>query len=147
MWAEATSYGNSVSLTPEDNPVNAVDGDPGTAWRIGGFGSATGETLRLIYRDRITTDQLTLLQARGGVRNRFITEVEHQLRRRPSTRSTVELGDASHTEPADPTSAGQVIAFPTRTFRTIDITDRPTPTPASSAATTASARSASPRSG
>lgn len=118
VWAEATSYGNSVSLTPEDDPANAVDGDPGTAWRIGGFSSATDETLRLIYRDPITTDQLTLQQAIGGVRNRFITEVE--IRFDGGDPITVELGEESRA--TDPDSAGQTVEFPKQTFSEIDIT-------------------------
>jgi arabinofuranan 3-O-arabinosyltransferase len=118
VWAEATSYGNSVSLTPEDDPANAVDGDPGTAWRIGGFSSATGETLRLTYRDPVTTDQMTLLQALGGVRNRFITEVEVSLD--GGKPFTVELGKDSRT--TDATSDGQVVRFPKQSFSTMDIT-------------------------
>ncbi len=117
VWAEATGYGNSVSLTPEDDPVNAVDGDPGTAWRIGGFSSATGETLRLIYRDPVTTDHLTLLQAIGGVRNRFITQVEISLD--GGEPFTVDLDDASRS--TDPDSDGQRVDFPKQSFSTIDI--------------------------
>ena len=118
VWAEATSYGNSVSLTPEDDPANAVDGDRGTAWRIGGFSSATGETLRLTYREPVTTDHMTLLQAIGGVRNRFITEVEVSLD--GGEPFTVELGDASRT--TDPDSAGQRVEFDGKqTFSTMDI--------------------------
>ena len=117
VWAEATGYGNTVSLTPEDDPVNAVDGDRGTAWRIGGFSSATGETLRLTYRDPITTDHLTLLQAIGGVRNRFITEVEISLD--GGEPFTVDLGEASRS--TDPTSEGQRVDFPEQTFSTMDI--------------------------
>lgn len=117
VWAEATSYGNSVSLTPEDDPVNAVDGDRGTSWRIGGFSSATGEALRLTYKDPVTTDHLTLLQAIGGPRNRFITQVEVSLDGREPF--TVELGDESHTE--DPASDGQRVDFDEQTFSTVDI--------------------------
>ena len=32
---DATAYGNPVSLTPDDRPANALDGDPRTAWRSG----------------------------------------------------------------------------------------------------------------
>ncbi|WP_421119968.1 alpha-(1-_3)-arabinofuranosyltransferase family protein [Aquihabitans daechungensis] len=117
VWAEATSYGNSVSLTPEDDPVNAVDGNRGTAWRIGGFSSATGETLRLTYKDPITTDHLTLLQAIGGVRNRFITEVEISFD--GGEPITVELGDESRS--TDPASEGQRVDFDEQTFSTVDI--------------------------
>ncbi len=117
VWAEATSYGNSVSLTPEDDPVNAVDGDRGTSWRIGGFSSATGETLRLTYRDPVTTDHLSLLQAIGGPRNRFITEVEISFDGGDPV--TVALGDASRT--TDPASEGQQVDFDEETFSTMDI--------------------------
>ena len=117
VWAEATGYGNSVSLTPEDDPTNAVDGDRGTAWRIGGFSSATGETLRLTYRDPVTTDHMTLLQAIGGVRNRFITEVEVSLD--GGEPFTVNLDDTSRS--TDPGSTGQRVAFPKQSFSTMDI--------------------------
>jgi arabinofuranan 3-O-arabinosyltransferase len=117
VWAEATGYGNSVSLTPEDDPANAVDGDHGTAWRIGGFSSATGETLRLTYRDPVTTDHMTLLQAIGGVRNRFITEVQISLD--GGEPFTVELDDSSRS--TDPDSAGQRVDFPKQSFSTMDI--------------------------
>ena len=118
VWAEATAYGNSVSLTPEADPVNAVDGNPGTAWRIGGFSDATDETIRLTYRDPITTDQLTLLQAQGGVRNRFIAEVEISFD--GGEPITVDLDESSRSE--DPDSPGQTVTFPHQTFSTMDIT-------------------------
>ena len=118
VWAEATSYGNSVSLTPEDDPLNAVDGDRGTAWRIGGFGSATDETLRLTYEEPMTTDRITVLQALGGVRNRFVSEVE--LRFDDGEPLTVALDESSRSE--DPASPGQTITFPGRTFSRLDIT-------------------------
>ncbi|HRW36707.1 MAG: DUF3367 domain-containing protein [Acidimicrobiales bacterium] len=118
VWAEATSYGNSVSLTPEDDPNNAVDGDRGTAWRIGGFGPATDETIRLTYREPITADAMSFLQAIGGVRNRFITEVEVSFDGGPPQR--VELGEESRSE--DPDSDGQTVRFDRRTFRSVDVT-------------------------
>lgn len=121
VWADATSYGNSVSLTPEDNPTFAVDGDVNTAWRTGGFSAATGERLQVTYRDRITTDRITLLQAVGGVRTRTIARVGISFDGGPST--TYELDASSRPDrPADDGTAGQVITFPTRSFRTIDIT-------------------------
>jgi arabinofuranan 3-O-arabinosyltransferase len=120
VWADATAYGNTVSLTPEDAPDHAVDGDPGTAWRVGGFSSATDETLRLTYRSPITADHVELLQALGGVRNRFITEV--QLRFDGGDPLTVPLTAASRELPVGATHGGQRVAFPKRTFRTLDIT-------------------------
>lgn len=117
VWADATGYGNSVSLTPEDDPANAVDGDHGTAWRTGGFSSADGQKLRLTYRDPVTTDHLTVLQAIGGVRNHFITEVSISID--GGEPFTVALDDASRA--TDPDSTGQRIDFDEQTFSTVDI--------------------------
>lgn len=118
VWADATSYGNSVSLTPEDDPSNAVDGERGTSWRVGGFSSATGETLRIHYLEPMTTDELTLLQAIGGPRNRFITEVD--LRFDGGEPVRVTLDERSRTE--DPALPGQVVEIGERTFSTLEIT-------------------------
>ncbi|CAN5840813.1 alpha-(1-_3)-arabinofuranosyltransferase [soil metagenome] len=121
VWANATSYGNSVSLTPEDDPGNAVDGMASTAWRTGGFESATGETLRLTYREPVTTDQLRILQAIGGVRSRTITEVEVRLD--DGEPLDFELDDSSRPDRVgDDEEAGQVLGFDEQTFSTVDIT-------------------------
>jgi arabinofuranan 3-O-arabinosyltransferase len=121
VWADATSYGNSVSLTPEDDPAFAVDGDVNTAWRTGGFSAATGERLQLTYREPVRTDRITLLQAVGGVRTRTIARVGISFDGGPST--TYDLDASSRSDqPADDGTAGQVITFPTRTFRTLDLT-------------------------
>jgi arabinofuranan 3-O-arabinosyltransferase len=118
VWAQATSYGNSVSFTPEGDPNNAIDGDPATSWRIGGFSSAVGERIHLEYDEPITTSQLDVLQATGGIRNRFITEIEVSFDEGDPL--TFVLDDASRSE--DPTSNGQPLRFPERTFETLDIT-------------------------
>ncbi len=120
VWAEATSYGNQVSLTPEDNPVDAVDGNPNTAWRTGGFGSADDETLELTYRHPITTDHLRILQAQGGVRNRFIKGIDVSFD--GGDPEHFELGEASRAEPIAGRPAGQVVRFSSRRFRTVSIT-------------------------
>ncbi|MFN8017794.1 MAG: alpha-(1-_3)-arabinofuranosyltransferase family protein [Acidimicrobiales bacterium] len=118
VWAQATSYGNSVSLTPEDDPNKAVDDDINTAWRTGGFSSATGESIRLEYAKALSTDHIDVLQAQGGVRNRFITEVE--LRFDGGAPQTVAL-DKSSRDPGT-SGYGQRIRFPHRTFRTLQVT-------------------------
>jgi arabinofuranan 3-O-arabinosyltransferase len=120
VWADATSYGNAVSLTPEDDPANAVDANLGTAWRTGGFDDATGESLRITYRDDLTTDHLRLVQALGGVRNRTISEVE--LRFDDGEPHRYRLDESSRREPADGVVPGQVVRFDERTFRTVTIT-------------------------
>lgn len=120
VWADASSYGNTVSLTPEDDPVNAVDGDLATAWRTGGFSPADGETLRLTYRDPLTTDHLRVVQAVGGVRNRFIDRVEVSFDGGPPER--FDLDASSHPEEPEPgSSPGQILEFDERTFSTVDI--------------------------
>lgn len=123
VWAEATSYGNSVSLTPEDDPGNAVDSDLGTAWRAAGFSSAQDEALRLHYGQPVTTDRLRLLQSLSGVRNRSIAQVE--LRFDDGDPITVDLDASSRAQPqadTDPEEVGQEITFPEQTFSTLEIT-------------------------
>src|SRR5690606_37786061 len=75
VTASATSYGNTVTFTAEDRAAMAVDGKVGTAWRTGGFSPASGETLRLEFREPVTTDRIRLLQVVSSVRNRHITDV------------------------------------------------------------------------
>ncbi|MFE0434370.1 alpha-(1-_3)-arabinofuranosyltransferase family protein [Streptomyces nigra] len=45
----ASSYGNWLFHLPLFDPVNAFDGDPGTAWAEGSAGSADGEWLRIAF--------------------------------------------------------------------------------------------------
>lgn len=129
VTAEATSYGNVVSLTPEDRPDNAVDGDTSTAWRTGGFDNAEGERLRLSYRRPITTDRVRLVQAMGGVRNRTISRVLLSFDGGPP--EPYDLDRASRPEKetkANKATIGQTITFPSRTFRRLEITiDRTDP--------------------
>lgn len=120
VWADATSYGNVVSFTPEDRAGNAVDGDTATAWRTGGFADAQGERLHITYREPVTTGAVRLLQNLGGVRNRTITEVE--LRFDGGDARTYPLDDFSRPEEAVGPDPGQTVTFPERTFRTLDVT-------------------------
>ena len=99
-WAESTSYGNLVSLTPEDRASNAIDGDTSTAWRTGGFASAEGESIKIHERHPVTTDRIRLIQALGGVRNRFITEV--QMSFDDGQPITVPLDQSSREVPGQP---------------------------------------------
>ncbi|MGI8710609.1 MAG: alpha-(1-_3)-arabinofuranosyltransferase domain-containing protein, partial [Acidimicrobiales bacterium] len=119
-WAEATSYGNAVSLTPEDSPTNAVDADPSTGWRTGGFSSATDETLRIHYRRPVTTDGLRVLQTQGGVRNRFITGVDVRLD--GGAPQHFVLDQSSRDAAAGDVTPGQVLAIGRQRFSTVAIT-------------------------
>ncbi len=120
VWADATSYGNSVSLTPEDGPAAAVDDDTTTAWRTGGFSSAVGETLRLTYREPVTTDRMRVLQNVGGVRNRSISRIDVSFDGEDPI--PFDLVDASRPEVASGDKPGQILTFPERTFSQVDLT-------------------------
>lgn len=119
--ASATSYGNTVTFTAEDRASMAIDGQVGTAWRTGGFSPAAGETLRLEFREPVTTDRIRLLQVVSAVRNRHITDVTITFDGDDST--TVELTDESRPEEVTgDDEAGQVIEFRERTFSQLEIT-------------------------
>ena len=119
VWVAASTYGNTVSLTPEDDPGRAADGSYGTAWRTGGFGPAEGERLVLTYRDPMTTDQARVVQALGA-RNRWITTVE--LRFDGEDPVTFELDESSRPEEVNEgDSPGQVLNFGRRTFQELEI--------------------------
>lgn len=121
VWARATSYGNAVSLTPEDDPANAVDGDPYTAWRTGGFDDADGEAIELTYREPVTTDHLRVLQAFGGVRNRTIAEVDVRFDDGEPTRYVLD-GASKVSSPAPGSAPGQILRFGERTFSKLTVT-------------------------
>ncbi|MEO6988120.1 MAG: alpha-(1-_3)-arabinofuranosyltransferase family protein [Aquihabitans sp.] len=124
VWADATTYGNIVSFTPEDDPAHSVDGNPSSAWRTGGFADAEGQSLRLTYREPVTTDRVRVLQAMGGVRNRSISRIEVRLD--GGDPIPFDLTDVSHPETIqeaeDPEAPGQVLTFPTSTFQELEIT-------------------------
>jgi hypothetical protein len=111
--ATATSYGNVITYTPEDAAARALDGDLATAWRAGAFGAATGQKLRVVLDDPITTDRLNLVQPQTGARDRYITKVV--LRFDGDETVDVRL-EASSRGPS-----GQTIAFDRRTFRELEI--------------------------
>ncbi len=110
---QASAYGNPVSYTPGDRAFFAVDGDPRTAWKVGAFSEVEGEYLRLTTDEPVTTDHVGLTQPLSSDINRWITEVE--LRFDGGDPVRVDLTEASRTEP------GQVVAFPERTFRELEI--------------------------
>ncbi|MDH3706437.1 MAG: alpha-(1-_3)-arabinofuranosyltransferase, partial [Acidimicrobiia bacterium] len=71
----ATGYGNPVSLTVNDRPALAADGDPITAWRVGAFADVRGERLVIELDEAVAVSELTLLQPITGFRERTITEL------------------------------------------------------------------------
>ncbi len=89
----ASSYGNIVAYSPEARPVNAIDGDPRTAWSTGGYSEVVGERLRVDLTHPVTTDHVDLSQLTG---NRFITKVTIVLDGEDAV--TVDLTDPSFSD-------------------------------------------------
>jgi hypothetical protein len=113
-YVAASAYGNPVTLTPEDRPFQAFDGNTETAWSVAAFSSASGNWLQVRLDRPVTTDHLDLVQVLGSSVNRWIT------------RATVEF-DGGHAvtaalTPASRRTGGQTIRFRKRTFTTLRIT-------------------------
>ncbi len=73
--ATATSYGERAVYAPDQRPSNAVDGDPTTAWRVGGEDDPTGERLVLDLDPAVEADHVTLVQPNGSPDDRSLTQV------------------------------------------------------------------------
>jgi hypothetical protein len=110
----ASSYGSPISYLPEDQPAAALDENLQTAWLDGTFGDPGGQWWQVVLNRPLAADHLTLVQPRTGDPDRWITGVALTFDGRYTTR--VSLGRASRT------AAGQVVAFPARTFTTLRIT-------------------------
>jgi arabinofuranan 3-O-arabinosyltransferase len=110
--ADATSYGVRNELLPEHRPANAVDGDPGTAWRAAENDPTTGERLVLTLDEPARPGTVTLLQPTWRA-NRWITQVE--LRFDGADPLVVDLDERSRRAP------GQVVDVGDRTFRELSI--------------------------
>ncbi len=110
----ASAYGNPISYTPEDRPANAFDGDLRTNWTVGDFDNPVGQWLRIQLKSAVTTDHVTLVQPIYGTHNRYITTATLTFDGKDPL--TVNLGSASRQ------TSGQVVQFPARTFRTLQIT-------------------------
>ncbi|WP_256790209.1 alpha-(1-_3)-arabinofuranosyltransferase family protein [Frankia sp. AvcI1] len=109
----ASAYGNSFAYGPWDRPVRGIDGDINTAWRVGAFTDPTGEAWQTTLAAPTTTDHVRLTQPLSGPRNRYITRAT--LTFDGGSPVTVDLTPSSRTQ------VGQVVSFPTRTFRTLHI--------------------------
>jgi hypothetical protein len=112
----ATSYGNTITYTPEDRPAMAFDGDPTTAWRAAAFGNAIGQRIVVTLDAPITTDHVNLLQPTNRGRQRYITQIAMTFD--GTHRVNASLGPASRAL----SGPGQTVTFPKRTFRTFAIT-------------------------
>jgi hypothetical protein len=111
----ASTYGNSVSYTPEDRAFSAVDSNLDTAWRTGAFISdPKGQWWQLAFAHPVTTNQVTLVQPQRGDLSRHITRAT--LTFDGHNPLTVNLGAASQA------ASGQVVPIGNRTFHTMRIT-------------------------
>lgn len=110
--ARATAYGDTDRYTPHERPVNAVDGDPATAWRVGAGGDAVGERIELTSAEAIETDAIRFLQATSGDARR-ISEID--LRFDGGDPVRVSLDQRSLSAP------GQTVGIEQRAFETVDI--------------------------
>jgi arabinofuranan 3-O-arabinosyltransferase len=111
---EATSYGNPINNTPEDQPFNAVDGSDTTAWVEGALEPATNQTLQITLEHPVTTTSVTLLQPQVGSPNRSITSAT--LRFDNKDPLTVAMDRSSLVAP------GQQVSFTPKTFTTLEVT-------------------------
>ena len=114
----ATAYSNPITNTAENQPLNAVDGNPQTSWKEGAFSPATDESIQVNLVHPVTADHITLLQAQNGAKNRTVTNVTLSFDHGPPV--TAALGRASHAPP------GQVVKFPSRTFGWVTVTIKAT---------------------
>jgi arabinofuranan 3-O-arabinosyltransferase len=112
----ASRYGNTVSLTPEDRAVLALDGDLTTAWTVGGLGSGLDEWLRVELAGPTTADRVVLTQPQGPA-NRWLTRVTVRLESADGSVESlgVDLGDESRS------ATGQVVTFPSRDLVAVEV--------------------------
>jgi arabinofuranan 3-O-arabinosyltransferase len=113
--ATASSYGNSVSFTPEDRAYSAIDNNFDTAWITGTFvPDPAGQWWQVQFGQPVTTDHVTLVQPQKGDRARWVSSVtatfdgHHPI--------TFHLNASSHGP------GGQTLTFPTTTFHTLRLT-------------------------
>jgi len=71
----ASGYGNAVANAPEDQPLNAMDGNPLTAWSVGAFTDPRGQFLRVDLVRPTKVSSLFLRQPQVGIRTRWATRV------------------------------------------------------------------------
>ena len=111
----ASSYGNSVSYTPEDQAFSAIDGNLDTAWITGTFvPDPAGQWWQARFTNPVTTDHITLVQPQRGDRSRWVSSVTLTF----DGKDPVSY-DLTERIPRHP---GQILTFPTRTFHTLRVT-------------------------
>jgi hypothetical protein len=111
----SSSYGNSVSYTPEDAPYSALDDNLDTAWITGTFvPDPAGQWWQVQYTHNVTTTKLDLIQPQRGDRARWVSKVTLTFDGKHAM--TFKLNKTSHG------ATGQVLTFPSQSFRTLRVT-------------------------
>ena len=111
----ASSYGNSVSYTPEDQAYSAIDGNFDTAWITGTFvPDPAGQWWQADFGHAVTTDHITLVQPQRGDRSRWVSGVTLTFDGKDPVKYA--LNASSHL------TSGQTLTFPARTFHTLRVT-------------------------
>ena len=105
----ATQYGDSLTFTPEFKPLNAFDGNPGTAWAFGAHEPVGGIRVDARLLQPVTTDHVVLHQ---------IGQLGQVKRRITSVTLKFDGGHDVHVAltAASLSASGQTVTFPTRTF-------------------------------
>jgi arabinofuranan 3-O-arabinosyltransferase len=111
----SSSYGNSVSYTPEDRAYSAIDNNFDTSWITGTFvPDPAGEWWQVKYANAVSTDHINLVQPQTGDRSRWVSRVKVTFDGKQSL--TYNLTKKSHVE------TGQLLTFPTTSFHTLRLT-------------------------
>jgi arabinofuranan 3-O-arabinosyltransferase len=111
----ASSYGNSVSYTPEDRAYSAIDGNFDTAWITGTFiPDPAGQWWQAGFAKPVTADHITVVQPQTGDRARWVSAVTLTFDGKHPVR--IALKKVSHS------AAGQTLHFSRRSFTTLRIT-------------------------
>jgi arabinofuranan 3-O-arabinosyltransferase len=109
--ATATGYGERSIYAPDQRAAAAFDGDPQTAWRVGGEDDPTGQRLVVDLKTPVTTNHVTLKQPLIDEMDetRFITRA--RLHFGSGEPVTVDLDQRSRSP------EGQTVKFPERKIR------------------------------
>ncbi len=111
----ASSYGNAVSYTPEDQAYSAIDNNFDTAWIAGTFvPNPKGEWWQAQFTNPVTANHITVVQPQRGDTSRWVSGVTLTFNGKDPVR--YGLTPASHL------TTGQKLTFPTRTFHTLRVT-------------------------
>lgn len=113
VYVSASSYGGFGSQLPGDRPYMAFDGNPANFWLTSPSADALGQWIQVKLDKPVRADHVRLSQILRPTANRWITAVTLSFDGAGEVRARLE-------EPSR-TSSGQVVSFPTRTFRTLRI--------------------------